>query len=172
VPLVGERRATLVLLLILCLAFSLFSSNIAFASLENWVEVARFNGSREITTDYFTCDHVEWRIRYEFYYDHTHWPTFPHFRVTVYSHEGNYSEKIDFISVNGTEERNGTVYINSNGEFYLEIVPLNIVTRYAVIVEQNLESSIPEFPSWIILPLFVMATIAVVIYRNRLRREG
>jgi len=30
---------------------------------------------------------------------------------------------------------------------------------------------IPEFPSWIILPLFVIATLAVIICRNRLRRK-
>ena len=29
----------------------------------------------------------------------------------------------------------------------------------------------PEFPSWIILPLFLIATIIVIIYRNRLRRK-
>jgi len=31
--------------------------------------------------------------------------------------------------------------------------------------------AIPEFPFWIILPLFVIATLAVIIYRNRLRRK-
>ena len=31
---------------------------------------------------------------------------------------------------------------------------------------------IPEFPSWIILPLFMIATFAVIIYRRRLRRRG
>jgi N-acetylneuraminic acid mutarotase len=30
---------------------------------------------------------------------------------------------------------------------------------------------IPEFPSWIIMPLFVTATLAVIIYRNGLRRK-
>ena len=30
---------------------------------------------------------------------------------------------------------------------------------------------IPEFPSWIILPLFLIATVVVIIYRNRLRRK-
>lgn len=30
---------------------------------------------------------------------------------------------------------------------------------------------IPEFPSWIILPLFVIATLVVLIYRNRLRKK-
>jgi len=32
-------------------------------------------------------------------------------------------------------------------------------------------TDIPEFPSWIILPLFVIATVVVIIYRNRLRRK-
>jgi N-acetylneuraminic acid mutarotase len=30
---------------------------------------------------------------------------------------------------------------------------------------------IPEFPSWIILPLFLIATVVIIIYRNRLRRK-
>jgi hypothetical protein len=31
---------------------------------------------------------------------------------------------------------------------------------------------IPEFTSWIILPLFMTATFIVIFYRNRLRRKG
>lgn len=31
--------------------------------------------------------------------------------------------------------------------------------------------AIPEFPSWIIIPLFLIATLVVIIYRNRLRRK-
>jgi hypothetical protein len=34
------------------------------------------------------------------------------------------------------------------------------------------DTLIPEFPSWIILPLFVMATLAVVIYKNRLKKKS
>jgi len=30
---------------------------------------------------------------------------------------------------------------------------------------------IPEFPSWIILPFFLLATAVVIVYRNRLRRK-
>lgn len=30
---------------------------------------------------------------------------------------------------------------------------------------------IPEFPSWIILPLFLITTLVVIIYRNRLRSK-
>lgn len=32
-------------------------------------------------------------------------------------------------------------------------------------------TAIPEFPSWIIIPLLVTATFAVIIYRNRLRKK-
>ena len=31
--------------------------------------------------------------------------------------------------------------------------------------------TIPEFPSWIILPLFVTATLAVIVYRKRLQKK-
>ena len=31
--------------------------------------------------------------------------------------------------------------------------------------------TIPEFPSWIIIPLFIIATVVVIIYRNSLRRQ-
>ncbi len=32
-------------------------------------------------------------------------------------------------------------------------------------------AAIPEFPSWIILPLFLIVTLLVILYRNRLRRK-
>ena len=32
--------------------------------------------------------------------------------------------------------------------------------------------TIPEFPSWIILPLFVTATLVVIFYRNRMRKKS
>jgi len=33
------------------------------------------------------------------------------------------------------------------------------------------DNIIPEFPSWIIIPLFIIATVVVIIYRNSLRRQ-
>ncbi|MCJ7623410.1 MAG: hypothetical protein MUO76_07890 [Anaerolineaceae bacterium] len=35
-----------------------------------------------------------------------------------------------------------------------------------------LNETIPEFPSWIILPMFVMATLAIIIGRKRLTKSG
>ena len=31
---------------------------------------------------------------------------------------------------------------------------------------------IPEFPSWIILPLFISSTLCVIIVRNKIRKKG
>lgn len=39
------------------------------------------------------------------------------------------------------------------------------------IVEIIGTKAIPEFPSWIIIPLFLIATLVVIVYRNRLRRK-
>ena len=38
-------------------------------------------------------------------------------------------------------------------------------------VGANSETSIPEFPSWIFLSLFVIATLSVIIYRKRLPKK-
>jgi hypothetical protein len=43
------------------------------------------------------------------------------------------------------------------------------VTNWAIILCSREE--IPEFPSWIILPLFMIATLVVIIFRNGLRRK-
>jgi hypothetical protein len=166
----GVKRKVLILLVILCLALSVFSSDIAFASSENWVEVVRFSWSGPGPHEYritepFTCDHVDWRIRWEFYFDHTHFPEFGHFSVRTYPKGENTS--IDEVHVDGFGERNGTSYIfNNKGEFYMRISTLSVVTSYTIIVEQNLES-IPEFSSWIILPLFLTATLIAIIIKNK-----
>src|SRR5665647_546489 len=54
------------LLIVILAASSLMMVESAFA--ENWVEVTRFTGSgaQNYTTNYFTCNNAEWRIRYEY----------------------------------------------------------------------------------------------------------
>jgi hypothetical protein len=47
-------------------SLSIFTSGAVFALSGNWVEVAKLTGGGGIgTTDHFTCDHVDWRIRWE-----------------------------------------------------------------------------------------------------------
>ena len=63
---VVKKRAVLALLLFLSVSLSIFTSGTVFASSGNWIEVARLTGGGGIgTTDQFTCDYVDWRIRWE-----------------------------------------------------------------------------------------------------------
>ena len=43
------------------------------------------------------------------------------------------------------------------------------ITDYALLIQTE-APIIPEFPSWIILPLFVTATLGVIIYRKKLKQ--
>ena len=62
---------------VVSISLSIVTSQFVFAASENWSEVTRFSGTGALTTtDPFTCDHVEWRIRWELepqsdFYQHT-----------------------------------------------------------------------------------------------------
>ena len=162
----GERRTGFISVL-----FSLFllgsMSAIVFASSENWVEVTRFTGSGSdiLTTDYFTCDHVEWRIRWE-YFPNPQFGNLSSFSAITYP-QGENIWYTNAILKMGAEDTNGTSYVHDgNGTFYLKI-NVGWTESYLIIVEQDLDS-IPEFPSWIIIPLFLIATLTITIYRKRM----
>ncbi len=57
-----------------------------------------------------------------------------------------------------------------NDELYA-IGGYNGETRLAVNEKYTPADYIPEFPSWAILPLFVVATLAVIIYRKKLTKK-
>jgi len=140
--------------------------NCVFASSSNWSEVARFTylGSVTQTTDSFTCENVEWRIRWEF----VEAPR-TYFNFDVYK-EG---EEVIFVSMDpaGTGETSGTLDIhNQAGNFYLKIHS-STGEAYSVIVEQDLDS-IPEFPLWMTLPIVVTATLAIIVVRKKLTKSS
>ncbi len=84
--------------------------------------------------------------------------------------EETYSVTVGSIVKSGTEETNGILYINGfNGTFYMDIV--SNADSYVIIVEQNIDS-IPEFPSWTILPLFLTVTMVVAIYKRKLSKTS
>jgi len=57
----------LIVVFLIVSSFSTLSSEIVFASPENWIEVTRVTGKSDLTTtESFTCDHVKWRIRWEY----------------------------------------------------------------------------------------------------------
>jgi len=165
-----RKSSLIVLLLILCLVLSVFSSGIAFASSETWVEVTRFTeDDKFFQTEPFTIEHVEWRIRWEYEPEPEVPDEHPAFYVYVYSQEspGTYFET---ILKKGTNETNGTLYIhNRNGTFFLIVI--RAVTSFTLIIEQDL-TSIPEFPSWTPLLIMLVAVVVVaVVYRHRLHKQ-
>jgi len=130
----------------------------------NWVEVTRFICTKGFTTDVFVCDHFEWRIRWEYDPGHWHFPDLHTFQVITYP-EGSSLIIVDMISGTPGVSQNGTNYIHENpGKFYMKI-SAGIMESYTIIVEQNIES-IPEFPSWIIMPLFFPATVFALLFRK------
>ena len=62
----GRRKGTIVAVLI-CLFLLGTMSGVVFALSGNWVEVVRFTGtSGEVpNTESFTCEYVDWRIRWD-----------------------------------------------------------------------------------------------------------
>lgn len=140
------------------------------SSSENWVEVTRFTeDDKFFQTEPFTIEHVEWRIRWEYEPDPEVPEEHPAFYVYVYSQEspGTYFET---ILKKGTNETNGTLYIhNRNGTFFLIVI--RAVISFTLIIEQDL-TSIPEFPSWIIPPLFVTTTLVIVIFKKRKKSKS
>jgi hypothetical protein len=134
---------------------------LVFCSSENWIEVARFTetGQGSTKTETFECSHVDWRIRWSFLSSINEPPLI--FAMTVYNSSGKI---VDFFIT--TVQGSGTLDYNRTGSFYLNI-RVNYVQNYQVIVEQNIDS-IPEFPSWTILPFFLIATVCAIIVKKRL----
>jgi len=79
------------------------------------------------------------------------------------------------VHVNATYNWWGTTdtqAINFTIRDYKYDFDLGTVTFVPFLTEPNPEAMpIPEFPSWIILPLLLTATLVIIIYRNRLKRK-
>ena len=161
---VGEKK-TVVSLLMLGLLLLTFIPSVVFGSSADWVEVARFTetGQGSTKTETFECSHVDWRIRWSFTSSINEPPLM--FSITVYNSSGRIVDF--FVTASG---KSGTLNYNTTGSFYLSIGDL-YVQNYEIIVEQNIDS-IPEFPSWAILPLLVISTLVAITARNKLRKKG
>ena len=56
----------------------------------------------------------------------------------------------------------------SDGGYALAGETINLGSTYLWVVKTNENGIIPEFPSWIILPIFITATLSALIIRKRL----
>jgi len=162
----GEREAVISAVLVSMLLLGSMSS-VVFASSGNWVEVDRFTGgSWTGGTKPFTVYHNEWRIKWTYEpIDEIDEETTILFRFYILDVDTNI---VEFIA--SDETTSGTTNFSQLGEYHLFIIGYN-VQNYTIIVEQNIDS-IPEFPSWIILPLFFVATLVGVTIRNKLGKKG
>jgi len=158
-----EKKKTFTLaVLTIIIAMSMATSSVKAV---DWVEVVRFTGGG--TTDYFTCDHVEWRITWEYTPD-KNYPSLAVFNVVTYR-EGADVMFIDYIFKTGDSDTSGVSYIhNKDGTFYMKINVAN-AESYTIIVEQDL-NSIPEFtPVALIIGLMTVSASAVVLSKKRRR---
>jgi len=171
VPAVEKRRTVLALLLFFSISLSTVTSGIVFASSGNWIEVARFTGGGGIgTTEPFTCDHADWRIRWEIEPENDSSER-TSFLVYIFPYSDSFLRDPWFESIQhyGTEETSGTLYIQDrNGSFDMDF--LASLESYTMIIEQNVDS-IPEFPSWTILPIFTIATLLIIICKQKLPKN-
>jgi hypothetical protein len=163
VPLVGDKGATLIVVLF-CFCLIVPTSCIAFASSGNWVEVTTFpNAVGSGMSSHFTIDHVDWRIKWEF--NPRNGSEGLSFTVRVIRDGGS---EIRWLT---THETTGILNIyNASGTFFLVVQTVNADSG-TLIIEQNTDS-IPEFPSWTILPLLLAATVLTILYKKRLTRNS
>jgi hypothetical protein len=85
-----------------------------------------------------------------------------------------YPQSIDIDASSNWWGTTDTQAINQTIHDYKYEFDLGRVDFVPFLTEPNSEaaSTIPEFPSWIILPMFLFGTIVCIIYRNRLRKKS
>ena len=165
-PLMGDRKTSSIVVLFSCFLLLGSVPSIVFAFSDNWVEVTTFTGSGGVhSTSHFAVDYVDWRIR---------WEVTPgndsergtSFDAYVYPSSGG-PQIEEMHHAIGTEKTTGTLNIyNHRGIFYIVVVTMNIAD-VKLIIEQNIES-IPEFPSWAVLPVFLISGLVVLVYKRKL----
>ncbi len=155
--------------------FSLFLlgslSGIVLGQEENWVEVVRFTGTGAFfgstipSTDPFTINQFDWRIKWEY---EINIPDLTAFLFDVKL--ADTGEIIDSYSNSGNLNiTQGIMNITDyQGELYL-FIGTN-AKSYSILVEQNTDS-IPEFSSWAILPIGLVSTLVVIVIGSKFRKN-
>ena len=159
-----KKKISGLALLTIMIAMSMM---ISLAKATNWVEVTSFTGSgtEQYTTDYFTCDHVEWRIRWE-YVD----SEYTVFNVYTYP-QGEDVLFINSIIKIGGEDTSGVSYIhNQQGTFYMKINVAN-TESYTIIIEQDTDS-IPEFTPFALIVVLITVSILAVALSKKFKKRN
>ncbi|WGM89111.1 MAG: hypothetical protein NUK63_09375 [Candidatus Bathyarchaeum tardum] len=164
------KRVMIISSLMTILFFSTCVPKVVFASSENWVEVARFNGTAFTfgVSDPFQIYHEEWRVLWEtnnLFHEIEHFDFYVLHEDDV-TEDGSIYTNNSIGSIRTTANENGTLNIHGSiGTFIIWVSPSP--ATWELIIEQNI-NSIPEFPSWTFLPVLIIGILAVVIFRKKL----
>ncbi len=133
---------------------------------ENWLQVATLTGQGGISsTDTFTVEHNDWRILWEVELDNeTEWPLLQAYIFPQTESNGS-EQRVGIIQMFVNEQTSGILKVyKQSGSFYIN-VDANI-KNYTIIVEQNI-NSIPEFPSWAILPILMVGSFSIIVLKKK-----
>jgi hypothetical protein len=151
----------LILTLILC-SILIGLPHIVAVSAERWVEIVKW--TEPVTSSRFDCNHVSWEVHWNFK-DIALGSTWTIEIIDIDALENNvtfFKTGVgSFVSVNS-----GQYTHNQSGRYQITI-EVNRINDFEVFVIQDMDS-IPEFPSWIMLPLFLITTISVIVIRKKL----
>ncbi len=159
-----RRKSVIIVFLVSSRILFTLLNNIAAASSGEWIEITRFNQNSRFLHETFTIEHVEWRIKWE--YEPT--PEIPKEQPALYVYvwDQEFPDKyFETIQKKGSHETRGILYIhNRSGTFSLGVI--RTIPRFQLRIEQDI-TSIPEFQSWIILPVFIVISSLGLFHRNR-----
>ena len=101
-------------------------------------------------------------VRYETDWEHDNTDKFRSWKTLPFSHE---------VNLTGIPEGNHTITFQAiERGAYENVRAFNLDSSSTVFftIDTNSEQEIPEFPSWIILPLFLMTSLVAIISKRRL----
>jgi hypothetical protein len=146
-----------------CFSLLVMTFDKVSAESENWVEVVTFSEERPRfgATESFTINHEEWRILWEYEIDETNLTAFFFDVKNNDTHQlvGNYSNSGKLEITQGINNITG-----HTGNFYLDMGSNGL--SYSITVEQNVDS-VPEFGSWVVVPVALGVSLFVVAYKKR-----
>lgn len=161
-----KTKQTTIVTVVFCLSLLVMTLDAVFAESENWIEIATFSEDRPRfgETNSFTVEHSEWRILWEYEIDEANLTAFFFDVKNNDTHQlvGNYSN-------NGALDKTQGIYniTGTTGNFYLDLGSNGL--SYSITIEQNIDS-VPEFGSWIVIPIALGASLFVVAYKKQHRQ--
>jgi hypothetical protein len=155
-----------ILTTVFCFSLLVMTFDAVFAESENWVTLATFSEERPRfgETNSFAVEHSEWRILWEYEVAEANLTAFFFDVKNNETHQlvGSYSNKGALDITQGIYNITGTT-----GNFYLDLGSNGL--SYSITIEQNIDS-VPEFGSWIVIPIALGASLFVVAYKKRHRQ--